>query len=106
MNFGEGLKLAMELSEPILVIVGVVVGIAAKKHASLADLQKTLHAADDAIEIIKGEHEGGKKHDELSAGKRAVDLVKEIRGHKIGKKLERKVRARVKARLGGLLKKD
>lgn len=103
----EILELVAALSMPALTLVGAILGW---KQSGKIDLLKTMEAAGDAIGIVRGhlEEKHGKdvKHEEKNVMSEVLKHVKEIRGHNISKKMERKVRARVRARLGSLLKRD
>lgn len=76
----ELLPLLVDLSQPLLALIGVFV---AWKYSGKVDLDKTLEAVKD-IKDVAEEHE-------------VVEKVEELRGKKIPEKLKKKAIARYKA---------
>ena len=77
--------------------------IIAWKATGKIDLEKTMHAANDAKKIVEHMIKSGQLKDLREAAEKGVALVESIRGKKISAKMKRKVEARIEGHIATIL---
>jgi len=94
----ESIKTIAELlSNLVMPIAGIVLAIFGWKKTGEIDLNKTLNHAEDVVRIVQKLIKEGK--DTGSAITEGINMIEQIRGHKISAKLRRKAEYRLKTLL-------
>jgi hypothetical protein len=94
----ESIKTIAELlSNLVMPVAGIVLAIFGWKKTGEIDLNKTMTHAEDVVRIVQKLIKEGK--DTGSAITEGINMIEQIRGHKISAKLRRKAEYRLKTLL-------
>ena len=95
----ESIKTIAELLSALVIpVAGVILALFGWKKTGEIDLRKTLSHAEDVVGIVQKLIKEGK--DTGSAIHEGINMIEEIRGHKISAKMRRKAEFRLKSLIG------